>query len=65
MYSPHKKCYEGYETLMGSVRRVVMGRFKREGKKNKTGGLGPTPASKKYLEIKGEKGECRGEGGAV
>lgn len=36
MYSPHKKCYKGYEILMGSVRWVVMGRFKREEKK--TGG---------------------------
>ena len=34
MYSPHKKCYESYEILMGSVRWVVIGRFKREGKKN-------------------------------
>lgn len=33
MYLPHKKCYEGYEILMGSVRWAVMGRFKREGKK--------------------------------
>ena len=32
MHSPRKKCYEGYEILLGSVTWVVMGRFKKEGK---------------------------------
>lgn len=42
MYSPHKKCYEGYEILMDPVRWAVMGRFKR---KEKNWRLGSNPAS--------------------
>lgn len=53
MYSPHKKCYEGYETLMGSVRRVVMGRFKREGKKNRR--IGSYTGKQKILRNKRRK----------
>lgn len=60
MYSPHKKCYESYEILMGSVIWVVMGRFKRKGKKQED--QVPYWQAKKYTEIKGEKGECWGWG---
>lgn len=34
-HSPHKKCSEGCEMLMGSMRWVVMDRFKTERKKSR------------------------------
>lgn len=46
MYSPHKKCYEGYEILMDPARWVVMGRFKR---KENNWRIGSNPASLKIF----------------